>query len=245
MGYDTRFWGPSAWQLFHLIAFFSPNPQEFLMSIKDVLPCKFCRVSTAEFTSELGLCKNPGRWLYDLHNMVNGKLRTQAQKDPVIINPGPDPSFEEIRMRYEAIANSAPAAVPGRDFLFVMASNYGDTGVPDEYVQTLHRMFWKRLAEVYPFEELRAIVKAYVDKRPPRVENRSAYMRWVYALLVKLSKKVKAPLLSFQGYSRHVLYYKSGCQRQTYKGKTCRKRGGGRHRDHTKTRRVAQRHLLV
>ena len=246
MGYDTRFWGPSAWQLFHLIAFFSPNSQEFLMSIKDVLPCKYCRVSTAEFTSELGLCKNPGRWLYDLHNRVNGKLRKQAQKDPVIINPGPDPSFEEIRMRYETLHQSPPTAVPGRDFLFVLASNYGDTGVPDEYVQTLHRMFWKRLSQVYPFEDLREIVRTYVEKHPPRVEKRSAYMRWVYTLLAKLSKKVNAPILTFQGYSRHIAYYKSRCQAKTHKGKTCRTMRGGKYtpKDHTKTRRIAQRHLL-
>lgn len=247
MGYDTRFWGPSAWQLFHLIAFFSPNPQEFLLSIKDVLPCKYCRASTAEFTSDMGPCKDPGRWLYDLHNMVNGKLRTQAKEDPVVINPGPDPSFEEVKTRYEAIIQSKPTAVPGRDFLFVIASNHGDADVPDDYVQTLHRMFWKRLAQVYPFEDLRAIVKSYVDKHPPRVENRAVYMRWVYGLLVKLSKKVKAPIMSYNGYAQHVAYYKSGCQKKTYKGKTCRKLGGGgytKNRDHKKTRRISHRNLL-
>lgn len=248
MGYDTRFWGPSAWQLFHLIACFSPYPQEFLMSMKDILPCKFCRASTAEFTSVSGPCKDPCRWLYDLHNMVNGKLRKQAQADPVVINPGPDPSFETVKARYETIIQSMPTAVPGRDFLFVIASNHGDADVPDEYVQTIHRMFWKRLGDVYPFESLRAIVKKYVEKYPPRVENRSHYMRWVYTLLVKLSKRVKAPILSFHGYAQHVAYYKSGCQTKTYKGKTCRKlRGGGytKNRDHKKTRKLVYTRLLI
>ena len=49
---DTRFWGPSAWQLFHLIAF-QNDSKELMLMIKDVLPCKFCRESTRQFTHEL------------------------------------------------------------------------------------------------------------------------------------------------------------------------------------------------
>lgn len=247
MGYDTRYWGPSAWQLFHLIAFGSPSPAEFLMSIKDILPCKFCRASTAEFTEAGGPCRDPGRWLYDLHNMVNRKLREQAQKDPAVIDPGPDPSFEEIKMKYQRILASKPTAVPGRDFLFVIASNHGDADVPDVEVQAIHRTFWKRLSDVYPFEDLRAIVKSYVEKHPPAVHTRQAYMRWVYGLLVKLSKKVKAPILSFNGYAQHVAYYKSGCDKKTYRGQTCRRLAGGgrtKNRDHRKTHRISHRNLL-
>lgn len=244
MGYDTRYWGPSAWQLFHLIAFFSPNPQEYLLSIKDILPCKFCRASTTEFIGSMPVCKDPGRWLYDLHNMVNDKLRKQAKEDPSVINPGPNPSFEEVRARYEQIQ---PTAVPGRDFLFVVASNYGDADVPAPDVQAIHKTFWKRMADVYPFEELRSVVSEYVSKNPPRVENRKVYVRWVYGLLAKLSKKVHVPILSFNGYLQHIAFYKSGCNKPTYRGKTCRKLAGGgrtKTRDHRKTYRISHRSLL-
>jgi hypothetical protein len=96
---DTRFWGPSGWQLFHLISFRSPNPQEMLLMIKDILPCKFCRESTKQFNHELPMKKYTGRWLYELHNKVNNKLRTQCADDPAVINPGPEPSFEEFKQK--------------------------------------------------------------------------------------------------------------------------------------------------
>lgn len=235
MGFDTRYWGPSAWQLFHLIAFFSPHPQEFLLSIKDILPCKFCRESTAEFVGKMPVCENPGQWMYDLHNMVNHKLRTQAKDDPSVIDPGPDPSFEEVKLRYEQMK---PNAVPGRDFLFVVAANYE----PENRVT--HEAFWKRLADVYPFEEFREIVQKY---GAPDLKSRSSYMKWTYGLLTKLSKKARAPILTFNGYSQQVAFYKSGCDKKTYRGKTCRKLAGGgrtKKRDHKKTRRVAYSSLL-
>lgn len=235
MGYDTRYFGPSAWQLFHLIAFFSPHPQEFLLSIKDILPCKFCRQSTTEFVGKMPVCENPGQWLYDLHNMVNAKLRGQAKDDPSVIDPGPDPSFEEVKLRYEQMK---PNAVPGRDFLFVIAANY------DPENKVVHEAFWKRLTDVYPFEEFREIVKKY---GAPDLRSRTAYMRWTYGLLTKLSKKARAPILTFNGYSQQVAFYKSGCEKKTYRGKTCRKLAGGgrtKKRDHKKTHRVAHSSLL-
>lgn len=244
MGYDTRFFGPSAWQLFHLIAFFGKSPKEFLMMIQDILPCKYCRASTTEFTAELGIPINAGKWAYDLHNKVNDKLRKQAKDDTTIIDPGPDPSFEEVKARYETIYKAKPTAVPGRDFLFVIAANFGDASDPGPEVRSIHTAFWKELADNYPYEELRNIV---TSAGTPDLKNRSSYMRWVYALLVKLSRNVRARIPSYTGYTQHVAYYKSGCEKKTYRGKTCRRtEGGGRtkNRDNRKTYRVTHRNLL-
>lgn len=237
MGFDTRYWGASSWQLFHLIAFRSPHPEELLLMIKDILPCKFCRESTAQFTRELPLKGDPGKWLYDLHNKVNHKLRTQAKEDPVVIDPGPDPSFEEIKKRYMAMK---PTKVPGRDFLFVISANYPDEPEPEQ--MSTQRHFLKLLKEVYPFQELRKVYADYHSRHTPALENRRAYMKWMYGLLASLSKAVGASIPSYKGYVQRVMYYKSGCAKKTYKGKTCRKLSGGgytKNRDHSKTRRVA------
>lgn len=251
MGIDTRFWGPSAWQLFHLIAFFSPNPQDTLLDIKDMLPCKFCRASTTEYTATMPIssCDDPGRWLYDLHNKVNHKLRTQAKTDPMVISPEPNPSFEEVKARYTKIAQAKPTAVPGRDFLMSVAINYGDVTPVECDVQAIHKTFWIRMTQVYPFEELRVIVAQYVKAHDieKALKNRQTYSKWMYGLLKKLSVKIKAPIPTYAGYVQHVMYYKSGCQKKTYKGKTCRRTGGGgltKHRDNKKTRRVVERSLL-
>ena len=117
---DTRFWGPSAWQLFHLIAFKADHPDDVLNQMKDILPCRFCRESTTQFVKEHPLRGDPGKWLYDLHNRVNDKLRSQCKDDPAVADPGPDPSFAEVKAKYMALKSTA---VPGRDFLFSIAVN--------------------------------------------------------------------------------------------------------------------------
>jgi hypothetical protein len=216
---DTRFWGPSGWQLLHLIAFKSENPEQFLLGIKDILPCRFCRESTAQYTRELPLRGDPGKWLYDLHNRINHKLRSQSQTDKKVIDPGPDPSFEEVKQKYE---NFVPTEVPGRDFLFSIATNYPDRPEPEQ--MAVQRVFLKQLSEVYPY----GTFQSYMSKHPATLENRKAYMKWMYGLLTMLSKKIGFQMPTYNSYSRYVMGFKGGCEKKKYKGKTCRRkmRGG-------------------
>lgn len=239
---DTRFFGPSAWQLFHLIAFRSQHPDDVLNMMKDVLPCRFCRESTTEFVKKHPLRGDPGRWLYDIHNMVNNKLRTQAQTDPTVVNPGDDPAFEEVKARYMAMK---PTAVPGRDFLFAVAYNYPDH--PESADMARQRMFMHTLVKVYPFEGLQKAFETYLSRNEVALDSRKSYTKWMYGLLSALSKAAGTRMPSYKGYSHHVAYYKSGCEKKTYHGKTCRKLAGGgytKNRDHRKTHRISHKNLL-
>jgi len=236
---DTRFWGPSAWQLFHLIAFKSEHPDDVLNDMKDVLPCKFCRASTTEFVKKHPLRGDPGKWLYEIHNMVNDKLRTQCAGDSTVVNPGEDPEFEEIKARYSKLKMTA---VPGRDFLFSIAVNYPTNPEPQD--MSVQREFLRHLASAYPFASLRKVFK----KQPePTLDSRSSYMHWMYKLLKDLSKEVGVSIRTYRGYAHHVAYYKSGCAKKTYHGKTCRRTQGGgstKDRDHRKTYRRSHIELL-
>jgi hypothetical protein len=210
--------------------------------MKDILPCRFCRESTTQFVKEHPLRGDPGKWLYDIHNMVNDKLRRQAKEDPTVVDPGSDPSFAEVKARYAAMK---PTNVPGRDFLFSIAYNYPDHPEPQDMATQRH--FLHALAEVYPFQELRSVYDAYLRAHEPTLASRKDYMRWMYGLLKGLAKKVNVSLPTFRGYAHHVAYYKSGCSKKTYHGKTCRKiAGGGRtkDRDRRKTYRVSHERLL-
>jgi len=235
---DTRYWGPSGWQLFHLIAFNSEHPDDVLNQMKDILPCKFCRASTTEFVHKHPLRGDPGKWLYEIHSMVNHKLRTQCKDDPAVTNPGPDPSFEEVKKKYD---HMKPRGVPGRDFLFSIAANYPDEPEPEQ--MAIQRNFIRALGDAYPFKELRSVWKTHGT---PELTNRKAYMKWMYGVLYDLAKKTRSKIPSFKGYAHHVAYYRSGCSKKTYHGKTCRKTGGGRtkDRDHRKTFRVSHVSLL-
>jgi hypothetical protein len=240
---DTRFFGPSGWELFHLIAFRSPHPDDVLNLMKDVLPCKYCRASTTKYVHDHPLhSTNPGKWLYEIHNMVNNKLRTQCADDPTVVNPGEDPAFAAVKAKYIAMK---PNRVPGRDFLMSVAYIY--PAKPEQTDMALQRTFMHALANVYPFEELRTVFADYVDAHEPALESQRTYTKWMYGLLKALSSKTGSRIPTYRGYSHHVAYYKSGCSKKSYHGKTCRKmRGGGytKQRDHGRTHRISHRELL-
>ena len=244
---DVAYWGPSAWQLFHLIAEGSPSPASTLWQMNRVLPCKFCRESTTNFVAESPLSKtmDAGRWVYEIHRKVNHKLATQAKTDPKVILPDPDPTYDDVKKKYAELLKKKPHAVPGRDFLFSIAYNYPED--PDYDDINVQQSFLRVLKKTYPFPELRKVYSAYLDSHPIELNSRSQYLHWMYGLLKRLSVKTKSPMRTFKGYAHHVAYYKSGCSKATYHGKTCRRLDNGsytKQRDHKRTRRIVSGGLL-
>jgi len=234
MGIDTRYWGPSGWQLFHWIAFRSENSREILGMIQDVLPCKFCRDSTTEFVKQMPLTHEPAKWLYELHNKVNHKLRTQCKDDKAVVDPGPDPAFEDVKQKYESMKLRG---VLGRDFLFSVAANFSDE--PTEEERHVQRKFMDALAKVYPVKN--------AIQLPPTLESRKTYMKWMYGFLKRAAASARTHIPTYRGYVLRTMYYSSGCEKKTYKGKTCRRiRGIGltKSRDHAQTRRKVMPSLL-
>ena len=196
----------------------------------EILPCRFCRASTTEYVKEHPLKGDPGKWVYDIHNMVNNKLRTQCKNDPKVINPGPDPSFEEVKKKYEHMDLKG---VLGRDFLFSIAVNYPDD--PTEGDKATQKRFLTHLEKVYPGAS--GTIQADLT-------SRKSYMKSMYAFLKSVGGKKMPP---YRGYVHRVMYYKSGCAKKTYKGKTCRRSSGGgltKERDNKRTRRITGGALL-
>jgi len=164
MGIDTRYWGPFGWDLFHRIAAHSEDPHDVLANIAEILPCKFCRNSTHRFVKELPYDKrNPEKWLYDIHNMVNHKLRSQCSKDHKVVNPGPNPSFEEVKSRFES--NSLNELV-GQEFLLSVAVNFKKTPRKTE----IQKRFLKNLVKAYP------LFDRFYKQNPPDFKN---YAEWM------------------------------------------------------------------
>lgn len=163
MGIDSRYFGPSSWDLFHRIAFHSKNP-DVLKYIAEVLPCKFCRNSTRRFVKENPYNpSNPARWLYEIHNMVNHKLRSQSLVDKKVINPGPDPSFEDVSAKYK---NRSLNELVGQEFLLSVAVNFS----PTPKRTAIQKRFLHGLAEAYP------LFKDYYTSHPPNFKN---YPEWM------------------------------------------------------------------
>ena len=101
----TSVWGPSLWHYLHTMSFNYPvNPtdvqkkyyKQFVMSLKYVLPCKYCRMNLRKNLKAVPLTNtalknrdNFSKWMYDLHEHIN----TMLKKKSVL-------SYEDVRERY-------------------------------------------------------------------------------------------------------------------------------------------------
>lgn len=99
---DTFIWGPPMWKVLHTLSFSPPDELRkhkqhvinFLDSLKDVLPCIYCRNSYGVFITELppldSVIDNGelSRWMYDLHSKVNAKLEVK------------DPEYSRVQKRF-------------------------------------------------------------------------------------------------------------------------------------------------
>jgi len=105
-GMLTSVWGPSLWHYLHTMSFNYPvEPtdadkkyyKQFVLSLKYVLPCKYCRMNLRGNLKAVPLTDtvlknraNFSRWMYDLHEHINTMLKKKSGL-----------SFQEVRERYE------------------------------------------------------------------------------------------------------------------------------------------------
>ena len=105
-GMQTCIWGPPMWFTLHTISFNYPvkpteadkdNYTEFLMSLKNVLACVYCRqnflknLKSAKFSRKCMASRDTfSRFIYNLHNHINKMLNKKIKI-----------TYNEVRVRYE------------------------------------------------------------------------------------------------------------------------------------------------
>jgi hypothetical protein len=105
-GMLTTVWGPGIWHFLHTMSFNYPvkptteekkHYRDFVLSLKHVLPCKYCRINLVTNFKQLPIktchMKNRetfSRYIYDLHELVNKMLHKKSNL-----------SFCDVRERYE------------------------------------------------------------------------------------------------------------------------------------------------
>lgn len=117
-GMLTTVWGPALWHTLHTISFNYPvNPtteqrrqyKEFIMSLRNMLPCGACRRNLASNLEKCPLTtyaltnrKTFSRWMYRLHEQVNTMLGKKSGL-----------SYEDVAQRYENFrARCRPGGAP-------------------------------------------------------------------------------------------------------------------------------------
>lgn len=93
-GMMTSIWGPSLWHFLHTMSFnypVLPNKREkkqykdFMVSVKDILPCKYCRDNLRDYYKRNPLNSKVmksrdtfSRYVYNLHEDVNRRLKKKS-----------------------------------------------------------------------------------------------------------------------------------------------------------------------
>lgn len=105
-GMVTSVWGPPLWHFLHIISFNYPvhptkkdkkNYRNFIMNLKHILPCRYCRDNLKKNLKELPLENKDlesrdsfSRWMFKLHELINTMLDKKSGL-----------KFCDVRERYE------------------------------------------------------------------------------------------------------------------------------------------------
>jgi hypothetical protein len=255
---DTRFWGPSGWKMLHLITFdytYSPinaiTYAQFFESLPYILPCKFCRASLTDYYRKypfkvyvnLDPTLDLKRWMYNIHNCVNSKLRKQG------LNPTKDPSFNDVKKIYEKwrICGWQEQLSTFWNFLFAVAYNHPkeatlhSTPMPDCPKEVYKckdtceknkwnvlgqrdriywfRRFWTFLPAVLP-REIAKNWEVVEKKNPPTLACRRSTLAWLWRMRCGLDTDFKDPYTSV---CHKIKSFSSDCGKKKH-AITCRKR---------------------
>lgn len=254
---DTRFWGPSGWKLLHLATFtYDPSNassmRKFLQSLPYILPCKFCRASLTDyydkhpFEHALKSRDELIKWLYTIHNEVNGKLRSQG------LISSKNPSLNDVKLYYtQWIATSTPVERLSIfwNFLFSVAYCHPfDTAkttkpMPNcpKFANTckskkirnrwntlnasdrlpFYKQFWHTLPDIME-PSIAFEWKSALKTTHPDIHNRRATIAWLWRMRCALDKDFHDP---YTHVCKHIASYSSDCSKTvSSRSKTCRKK---------------------
>jgi hypothetical protein len=256
---DTRFWGPSGWKFLHLLAQDASrcrNTIRWLQLLPYVLPCKYCRASLQEYYELQPLTdkvfrnsSTAGKWMYDIHNRVNDKLRAQG------LHSDPNPPWNEIQetytTMYSALCNTTPLI--GWDFMSSVAfttPSSGDTSIPmndaPDYVDAMDiptknrynlltpderrlilATWWKLIPSILPCPSWRHSWASSMKHagEPPLNDGREAMMNWMWNIEQGVCSSLKCDTAhpSLPALHAQMRRVESKCS-SSKRGRTCRSR---------------------
>jgi hypothetical protein len=184
------------------------------------------------------------KWLYTIHNLVNGKLRGQR------LLREKDPPFDSVKRVYEERieAGCIRTEFEGWEFLFSIAENHPHCmaakkstpldcppNPPDDATDAqknqwnvlspgdrmkYYEMFWESMAAALPFKEWR---DAWASCDQPNTGSRTSMLKSLWSIRHCMEQKLELVNRdTFQGVCKALKEHRSGCGKKK-RAKTCRK----------------------
>lgn len=239
---QTTKWGPSGWKKFHGIAkqypiniqkLNTPNATRnatrlFYYHLAKILPCKYCRQSYSKYInlkpidSHLESRSKLKRWTYDVHNLVNDKLRNQGYLH------SPNPSYEDVLKMWQGQKHLTCIDNFGWTFLHCTVYNYPEKPTTSDQIN--FSLFFKLLGNVIPCKLERDIYIDVISNKYPIDEYlicRQSLAHWLYLVHCYLVEKMlhtdKVDHPSFLNICEKFEGYRAGCGKpSTHLGPSCR-----------------------
>lgn len=227
---DTKFWGPDGWKFLHsCVQLYTPEKKsayiKFFNSIKNVLPCIYCRMSFSEYITDLPIenyIDNLPKWLYLIHNKVNDKLRKQGYVHE------DDPTYEEIYERYKKYTfeiNKKCDCIDGLEFIYCVVFNYPENLKSFDDKMNYDRIksyivFLESLSEIYPIKIARNVFKEYINLMSDEemckiLSERKLLINKIYDIEKEINKRINHNCISYDKRCELIETKRAGCKKNT------------------------------
>ena len=234
---DTRFWGPDGWKIFHSIAEGYPDKPTnderymygcFFKCLRFVLPCIYCRISFKEYSEKLQVDdhldskESLTKWMYNMHNLVNDKLRTQG-----FLHEN-DPSYVDIKTKYKnfisEVNKSNCTHMPGWDFIYCIYFNYPEKFDEDAMERIVgYAQFLLLLPHVLPFTAAKEALVSFKYDLSENLMSREKAKELIYYMEKHVKKAINCKCISFTKRCNIIENFRAGCKKNKDGAGTCRK----------------------
>lgn len=226
---NTTKWGPHGWTASHVLVRDLPEQlsteqqewvQLFFTTMSFVLPCKYCRESFTKFLRQNPINPHLGtkgalvKWLYQMHNLVNDKLRKQKEGTGDYFPPNPS---------YSAAVKQIDNIGPGRFtrglwlFLHAISMNYHHNPTPNKHL--MYRVFFASLAHLSMPHEWNKRYNVAISDLETALQNPPKLFDYVY----KVRQQVDSTTPNRNQLQKEVSSWRAKCKVfRGWLGGTCR-----------------------
>ncbi len=218
---NTTKWGPHFWPFLNGICKkYTIDKrdlyEDFFLSLRDILPCIYCRISYSQYIQEIPIskyldsCTKCMEWIYHLHNKVNDKLEKQG--------------YRVVRCKgLKHFKNELKSFNPDKTFttafwmvLFTTAFTY------EPYKRRSYIKFIFLLTKILPICKLKVKFRKYVYAKHKKLfkslGDKEDYIKFIY----NIYKYVKEKPISYNDMYNYMYSMKAKCGKVGKKGPTCR-----------------------
>lgn len=212
---NVKKWGPPSWIVLHSVPMNYQKEQSniyynFYQSLGGVLPCKYCRNSYKHFFREAmfkDYLENKRRLslgIYNIHNMVNKKLRDQGY------NRKKDPKFKSIYNRYSRRISDKNITESTFAMLYSITLNY-NPGIHSK--KSSYSKFFRLFVQVVPGKRFRKLFKQYYMS--PDLSSCTSLTKWLYSIQKQIYQEMNLDHPSFRCVYEKYYSWRAKCAKNT------------------------------